>query len=91
MYTIPFLLPRVAEDLKANWQTAKNSSLADIAGTKTLTMLSVSPLNSNMVRKVRRKSVQCSESILVITASERRSLNGDDHLSNCHENVAFAI
>ena len=43
MYTIPFLLPRVAEDLKANWQTAKNSSLADIAGTKTLTMLSVSP------------------------------------------------
>ena len=34
MYTIPFLLPRVAEDLKANWHTAKHSSLADIASTK---------------------------------------------------------
>ena len=61
-----------------------------------LTMLSVAPLNLNMVRKFRRKSVQCSvrpikKSILVITASERRSLNGDDHLSNCLENVAFAI
>ena len=64
-----------------------------------LAMLSVSPINSNMVRKAGRKSVQCSvrpikKSIIVITASERRSLNGDDHLSNCHnnyENVAFAI
>ena len=61
-----------------------------------LTMLSVYPLNLNMVRKFRRKSVQCSvrpikKSILVITASERCSLNGDDHLSNCHNNVAFAI
>ena len=35
MDTIPFLLPRVAEYLKANWQTAKHSSLADIASTKT--------------------------------------------------------
>ena len=47
------------------------------------------PLNSNMVRMFRRKSVQCSvrpimTSMLVITARERRSLNGDDHLSNCH-------
>ena len=37
LYTIPFLLPRVAEDLKANWQMVKHSSLADIliATTKT--------------------------------------------------------
>ena len=34
MYMIPFILPRVAEDLKANWQTAKHSSLADIASPK---------------------------------------------------------
>ena len=35
MSTIPFLLSRVAEDLKANWQTAKHSSLTDIESTKT--------------------------------------------------------
>ena len=56
-------------------------------------MLSVSTLNSKMVRKFGRKGVglQCSvrpikNSFLVITASERRSLNGDDHLAyrrNC--------
>ena len=45
-----------------------------------LTMLSVSTLNSNMVRKFGRKGVQCSvrqikKSFLVITASERRTLN----------------
>ena len=41
-------------------------------------MFSVSPLNSNMVCKFGRKSVQCSvrpikKSFLVITASERKT------------------
>ena len=34
------------------------------------------------------------KSFLMLTTSERRSLNGDDHESNCHnnyENGAFAI
>ena len=35
MDTIPFLLPRVAVYMKANWQTAKHSSFAGIASTKT--------------------------------------------------------
>ena len=45
-----------------------------------LTILSVSPLNSNMVSKFRRKSVQCN--VRPITKSILMS--GDDHLSNCH-------
>ena len=35
MNTIPFLLPRAAKYLKANWQTANHSSLADIASPTT--------------------------------------------------------
>ena len=38
----------VAENLKANWQTPKHSSLADTTSRKNLTLLSVSPSNSNM-------------------------------------------
>ena len=50
MDTIPFLLPRVAEDLKENWQTAKHSSLADIANTKTCASLAEKVYNAACFR-----------------------------------------
>ena len=62
-----------------------------------LTILSVSPLNSNMVRKFGRKSVQCSgrpiknNFSLSPPASDAHTLNGDDHLSNYRNNATFAI
>ena len=92
--TIPFLRPRVVEDLKANWQTAKPSSLADIASTKTDNVIGF-PLkfeHGALVSSKKCRPTMQRKSIIVITASERRSLNGDAHLYNCHnDNVAFAI